>query len=89
MERPACGAGVDTGLLEAADEAAGDGDPDGASLAFICKWCKLWYKDNDIFPEVCPICRKQVVVNFFGDHNQSSVIHCETPDCMNITSRGL
>ena len=49
----------------------------------------IQYKDNDIFPEVCPICRKQVVVNFFGDHNQSSVIHCETPDCMNITSRGL
>ena len=46
METPACGAWADTGFLEAADEAAGDSDPDGVSLAFICKWCKLWYKGD-------------------------------------------
>lgn len=47
------------------------------------------YKDNDYFPEVCPICRKRVFINFCGSYNQSYVIRCETPGCMYITCRGL
>lgn len=56
-------------------------------------WNKIdWsitYKDNDVFPEVCPLCHKRVFINFYGSYNQSYMIHCETPHCMVITSRGL
>ena len=56
-------------------------------------WDKIdWsitYKDNDVFPEVCPLCHKRVFINFYGSYNQSYMIHCETPHCMVITSRGL
>ena len=56
-------------------------------------WDKIdWnieYKDDDILPEICPICQKQVHINFYGTYHQSYVIHCETPHCMTIKFRGL
>lgn len=47
------------------------------------------YKDNDCLPEVCPICRRKVFINFYGSYHQSYTIHCETPNCMNVGFRGL
>lgn len=47
------------------------------------------YKDNDIFPEVCPVCRKKVFIKYYGIYHESYIISCETPNCMYITCRGL
>lgn len=45
--------------------------------------------DGDILKEKCSLCGKNVMFSAFGTYGQSYVIHCETGDCLQITSRGL
>lgn len=49
----------------------------------------IQYKDSDVLPEFCPVCRKKVFIKFYGSYKQSYLIHCETPNCMYMESRGL
>ena len=39
--------------------------------------------------EKCPFCGKNVKIAFWGKYNQSSVVYCETVDCLKIEARGL
>lgn len=47
------------------------------------------YQDGDVMSEKCPFCGKNVKIAFWGEYNQSSVVYCETLDCLKIETRGL